>query len=351
MRTIDVWSWNPIMRPTFILFRRVVLLGTVALFALTTAMPNRAQAPRAAGADGAAVPAFVIVRAANQPHWVDLEAVVEAVRETTLSAQVQGAIVDLRVKAGDRVRAGQVLLRIDAQAAQVERDVATREYERQRSLFDQQYISQGALDRAQAQARASQVQTDFYLLTAPYAGVVREVPVSLGDMAMPGRPLLTVYDPTALRVTAAVPQTLLAGLAADTTPRVRYELEGHPVRMARDAQLLPTVDPVTQTARLRFDLPKEVRDLAHVAPGMYVRVWLSVPQSEVGAGAGRIFVPATALVRRGEMTGVYVLDVASQPRLRQVRAGPVDGDRVEILSGVAEGDRVVIDAQRATRLP
>lgn len=327
----------------------------VAVAFAVMAVPARAQAPQAVREDPAAatvlVP-FVVVRAAAQPRWVSLEAVVESVRETTLSTQVQGAITELRVKAGDTVRAGQPLLRIDAQAAQVQREVADKEYERQRQLFDQQFISQGALDRALAQARASQVQTGFHQITAPYAGLVREVPVSLGDMAMPGRPMLVVYDPTALRVTASVPQTLLAGLAAGSPPVVRYALEGHPERVARDAQLLPTVDPVTQTARLRFDLPKELRDMAHVAPGMYVRVWLSV-QGGAGSGssvgAGRIFVPASALLRRGELTGVYVLDAAGQARLRQVRAGPVEGDRVEILSGVVEGDRVVIDAQRALR--
>jgi RND family efflux transporter MFP subunit len=336
--------------------RRACLYSVVAATFTVMAVPARAQAPQAVREDSAATPGvpFVVVRAADQPRWVSLEAVVEAVRETTLSAQVQGAITELRVKAGDTVRAGQPLLRIDAQAAQVQREVADKEYERQRQLFDQQFISQGALDRALAQARASQVQTGFHQITAPFAGVVREVPVSLGDMAMPGRPLLVVYDPTALRVTASVPQTLLAGLAAGSPPVVRYALEGHPERVARDAQLLPTVDPVTQTARLRFDLPKELRDMAHVAPGMYVRVWLSVQQGGAGSGssvgAGRIFVPASALLRRGELTGVYVLDAAGQARLRQVRAGPVEGDRVEILSGVGEGDRVVIDAQRALRL-
>jgi multidrug efflux system membrane fusion protein len=337
--------------------RRACLYAVVAAAFTVMAVPARAQAPQAVREDPAAatvlVP-FVVVRAAAQPRWVSLEAVVEAVRETTLSTQVQGAITELRVKAGDTVRAGQPLLRIDAQAAQVQREVADKEYERQRQLFDQQFISQGALDRALAQARASQVQTGFHQITAPYAGVVREVPVSLGDMAMPGRPLLVVYDPTALRVTASVPQTLLAGLAAGSPPVVRYALEGHPERVARDARLLPTVYPVTQTARLRFDLPKELRDMAHVAPGMYVRVWLSVQQGGAGlgasVGAGRIFVPASALLRRGELTGVYVLDVAGQARLRQVRAGPMEGDRVEILSGVGEGDRVVIDAQRALRL-
>lgn len=341
MPSIDIWQAIPTMQHRPNLIRRAGLQSLLAAAITVMAVPGRAQGPQAVPQDLEAAPPFVVVRAAAQPRWVSLEAVVEAARETTLSAQVQGAIVDLRVKAGDTVRAGQPLLRIDAQTAQVQREVAVKEYERQRQLFDQQFISQGALDRAQAQARASQVQSDFYLLTAPYAGVVREVPVALGDMAMPGRPLLVVYDPAALRVTASVPQALLA--SAGAAPVLRYELDGQAVRLAESVRVLPTVDPVSHTAQLRFDLPKSVPG---VVPGMYVRVWLAVQEQ----GAGRIFVPASALVRRGELTGVYVLDAAGQARLRQVRPGPVDGVRVEILSGVADGDRVVTDGQRALRL-
>ncbi|MFO6421333.1 efflux RND transporter periplasmic adaptor subunit [Hylemonella sp. W303a] len=324
------------MKHSSTFFRRVSLSVLAAATVSVMTWPLSVHGAQASS------PPSIIVRAATQPRWVSLEASVEAVRETTVSAQVQGAIMELRVKAGDAVRSGQPLLRIDSQAAQVQNDVAAKEYERQRQLFDQQFISQGALDRALAQARASQVQTDLYVLTAPYAGVVREVPVALGDMAMPGRPLLVLYDPAALRVTVSVPQALLASVG--TEPVLRYELNGQAPRLVESARLLPTVDPVSRTAQLRFDLPKSV---SGVVPGMYVRVWLSV-QEQAG---GRILVPATALVRRGDMNGVYVLDAGGQARLRQVRLGPVDGERVEILSGVADGDRVVIDAGRALRLP
>ncbi|EGI78207.1 efflux RND transporter periplasmic adaptor subunit [Hylemonella gracilis] len=323
--------------------RRASLNAWVAAALSVAIWPLSVQGAQAVPQDvQASPPPSIVVRAAAQPRWVSLEATVEAVRETTVSAQVQGAILELRVKAGDTVRAGQPLVRIDGEAAQVQRDVAAKEYERQRQLFDQQFISQGALDRALAQARASQVQTDFHVLTAPYAGVVREVPVALGDMAMPGRPLLVLYDPAALRVTVSVPQALLSSVG--TEPVLRYELNGQPSRIVESTRLLPAVDPVSHTAQLRFDLPKSA---SGVVPGMYVRVWLAAPEQ----AAGRILVPATALVRRGDMTGVYVVGAGGQARLRQVRPGPAEGERVEILSGVADGDRVVTDAQRALRLP
>ena len=119
-------------------------------------------------------------------------------------------------------------------------NVASKELERQKQLFQKQYISQGALDRAQAQweaaraqvqaqqaqTRAAQTQTGFFSVRAPFNGVVSDVAVTLGDMAMPGRPMLTMHDPSALRVSAAVPQSMLSGVRSQLAS-VRYEIAGH----------------------------------------------------------------------------------------------------------------------------
>lgn len=337
-----------------------LLLGLASLLATGPALSNGlATTPvTAQGGAGAAV---------------SLNAVVEAVRQTTLSAQVPGAIVALHVKVGDTVKAGQELLRIDAraaqqnvagsaaqvEAAQAALNVAATEYERQQQLFAKNYISQGALDRAQAQhraaqaqvnalqaqTRAAQTQSGFFVLNAPYAGVVSEVPVTLGDMAMPGRPLITLHDPSALRVTAAVPQTLLAGL---NTQGVRYEVPGLPTlggpQPASQVQVLPTVDAATHTAQLRVALPAQLQG---AAPGMFARVWL--PAGTGSAQAPRLYVPASAVVRRGEMTGVYVLDDKGSARLRQVRLGAPSGTQVEVLSGVSAAEQVATDTQAAAR--
>ena len=311
------------------------------------------------------------------------DGVVEAVRQTTIAAQVPGAVVDLPVKVGDRVQAGQLLLRIDArsadqgaaashaqvQAARAGLDVAAREYTRQQKLREKQYISQAALDQAEAQfkaaraqvaaqvaqAGAARTQTGLHTVRAPYAGVVSEVPVQLGDMAMPGRALVTLYDPGALRVTAAVPQSVLgaSGATGVLNEAVRVELPG--LRSAQQwpaaarVQLLPTVDAATHTVQIRADLPAT---LTGVAPGMFARVWLPVAGMGAGGAAGqgpRVTVPVSAVVRRAEMTGVYVQGEGGKPQLRQVRLGRVDGDRVEVLTGVAPGDPVVVDPQAAVR--
>lgn len=302
------------------------------------------------------------------------DGVVEAVRHTTMAAQVAGAVVDLRVQAGDRVKKGQVLLRIDARAAaegaaassaQVEAarsqlDVATREYERQKQLAAKQYISRAQLERAEAQYRATaaqlraqianasatRIQAGFFVLTAPYSGIVSDVPVTLGDMAAPGRPLLVMYDPAALRVTASLPQSALAQLQAGQPARV--ELPGLPEAqrwiVQKQVQVLPTFDASTHSAQLRVPLPAGVPGLT---PGMFARVW--VPTTGAVADAGRLYVPSSALVRRAELNGVYVISRTGKPILRQVRVGRSEGGRVEILSGVAAGERVALNPQAAAR--
>ncbi len=324
----------------------------------------------------AALPAQVAASAAASAF----DGVVEAVRQTVVAAQVPGAVVALDAKVGDRVKAGQVLLRIDAraadqnaaasdaqvQAARASLEVASKDFERQKQLFQKNYISQAALERAEsefkstqaqasaqlAQAGAARTQSGFYVVRAPFAGVIAEVPVSLGDMAMPGRPLVTLYDPAALRVTAAVPQSVASQMAADLLLRV--ELPGLPAAAAwvtpSRVQLLPTVDAATHTVQLRADLPAGV---VGASPGMFARLWLPVPQAQAAAGASptsaTLSVPLKSIVRRAEMTGLYVLDPSGKPVLRQVRLGRAEGDRVEILSGLMVGEQVVSDPQSAAR--
>jgi multidrug efflux system membrane fusion protein len=106
--------------------------------------------------------------------------------------------------------------------------------------------------------------------------------------------------------------------------------------------VLPTADPGTHTAQIRLDLPATAGNLT---PGTFARVWLPMQ----GVATPRLYIPAVAVVRRAEMTGVYVLDSNGHPTLRQVRLGRAVDDTVEILSGVTAGERVALDPQVAAR--
>lgn len=333
----------------------------------------------AAGAAGNGAPMLATVPAGGSSAAVAdaYDGVVQAVRQTTIAAQVAGSIVALDVKAGDAVKAGQVLLRLDARAAeqtaaagraQVEaaraaQQIATKELERQQELYKKNYISQAALDRAEAQYRATQAElqaqqasagaasttSGFYVVRAPYDGVVSEVAVVLGDMAMPGRALVTVYDPKQLRVAVALPQTVATKLAPTARPRI--ELPALPAERAwqqpAKVQLMPALDPATHTLELRLELPA---GLDGVRPGMFARAWLPGSANAGTAADARVWVPARAVVRRAELTGVYVVGADGRPLLRQVRLGRAAGEQVEILAGVSAGERVALDPQAAARV-
>ncbi len=300
------------------------------------------------------------------------EGSVEAVRQSVISPQVAGRITQLTVKAGDMVQKGQLLVRIDAQAAaqqanasqaqvesaQAQLNVATREFERQQQLFGKQYISQAALDQAEAQfkataasvrgsvaqAGAANTQTSFFAIAAPFSGMVAEVPSELGDMAMPGKPLLTVFDPSAMRVVANLPQSKLAQLQAKS--EVRLHIPGLPESqrsiVAQSITVLPTADPSTHTVQVRLGLPATV---TKALPGMFARAYFAMQ----GDARSRLVVPAKAVIQRTELEAVYVVD-KGRALLRQIRLGKVMGDSVEVLSGLAAGELVAVDPVAAAQL-
>ena len=293
---------------------------------------------------------------------------VEAVRQSSIAAQVPGAIVALPVRAGDRVRPGQLLARIDERVARqesaarqaesasadAELHAAQGEFERARRLRDKQYLSQAAFDQAEArfqsalarsqaataQSGAAQVEAGFHALRSPYAGVLASVDVALGDMASPGRPLMTLFDPDSMRVVAAVPESVARDL--DAARPVSVDIPGSgsgAIEIAtRGVTVLPTADPATHTVEVRVALPPAA-EFERRRPGMFARVGF---RSHVAQG-GRWTLPLKVVLRRAEMSAVYVVGPDGKAMLRQVRVGRSFGDRIELLAGLEPGEHVAVD--------
>jgi len=306
-----------------------------------------------------AAPALETLRVASGEYaqGVEVEASIEAVRQATLAAQVAGRVVELSVTAGDTVRAGQVVARIDARAAdaavaasrsqvaEAEANLANarRVHDRNVALAAQKFVSQAAVDQSASALQAALAQRDALVagagsaaaardwttIVAPHAGIVGETHVEVGDMATPGRALVTVFDPRELRAVAIVPQALLARARLDGA-RVDVPAIAATIVPLR-ATVVPLADARTHTTRVRFDLPPT----ASLAPGHYARVRLPT------GAAAMIAIPEAALVRRGEVTAVYVVDANGAVRLRQVRAGErVGGGAIEILAGLSAGETI-----------
>ena len=319
------------------------------------------------GVAGAESLSVLTVQAGPAARTASYDGQVEALNQSVIAAQVPGAVLELNVRAGDAVRAGQVLLRIDARAAEQSAaasgaqvaaaraalDVAATELARKRQLAAKSYISQGALEQAESQHRAAQAQLDaqsaqagaartqsgFFVVRAPFDGVVAQLAVERGDMAMPGRPLLTLHDPAALRVSAHVPASALKGGANG----IRVLLAGSDAALApARVQVLPTVDPRSLTQEVRAQLPPGTA----AVPGQFARLQLAGGDA---AADRRVFIPITAVVRRAEVDAAYVMGADQRPQLRQLRLGPRQGDRVEVLAGLDAGEQLITDPLAATR--
>lgn len=316
------------------------------------------------------IPTAPVESAGNGGVYV-ADGYVEAIRQSVIAAQVPGRVTALAVKAGDRVKSGQLLVRIDERAAaqqvaaseaqvaaaQAQLEAARKEYERSERLFRKQYISQAAMDQAEAQFKASRAQaramlaqagaataqTSFHVLHAPYSGIAATVSTELGDMAVPGKPLMTIYDPTALRVVAAVPERYVQALK-DGTP-IKLEIPSAPAAShwltAQSMTVLPTLDAASHTVQVRLNLAANVA----LAPGTFARAYLPT----AGPAVATLTIPLAAVVKRTELDAVYVAGADGRFRLQQVRLGKVSGDRVAVLAGLQAGDRVALDPLAAAR--
>ncbi len=292
---------------------------------------------------------------AVKPHAVDLtfpsEAVVEAIQQATVGAQVPGRVLEVKGDAGQTVKKGDVLMRIDAReaaeaarAAEAQYANARVNYERTRSLVAQKFMSAAALDKAKAdfdaaaanRAAAGASQSHATIL-APITGIVARRHAELGDMAMPGTPLFTIYQPGGLRVTASIPQYRLKDMRAVKTARVEFPESGQWVD-ATAVQVLPTADAATHVSQVRVTLPT----VPEATPGMFARVHFVTGQAE------KLTVPASAVLRRGEVAAVYVQAADGRLSLRQLRLGDSVGrGEIEVLAGLATGDQVVTEPVKA----
>lgn len=361
------------------LFAVSVVCVAVTLLSLTTPACASAVAPAPSALAAAAVPVEVTRHVRQE---LSADGVVEAIRGATLSAQVAGRITGLKVAAGDAVRAGQVLLVLDGetvdrnlraarqrwQAAAAALQVAQQDFEQYQALQDRQFVSRADLTRyegvfksalAEERARhadveALETQLELFTLRAPFAGLIASLPVVAGDMAMPGLTLLTLYDPSALRVRIAVPEShalLFASASADApAATIVMDIRGAGSLRPASVRVLPAVNPDSHTVDIELGL---AAGAVAITPGMYVRVRYGGGAAEatepalLGAHSTQFWVPRAAVVRRSELTGVYVLDASDQPLLRYVRLGRERGEQVEVLSGVRAGERVLTDPDMA----
>lgn len=288
------------------------------------------------------------------------EGVVEAVQQATLSAQTNGRVAAVERDVNDRVAAGDVLVRLSAveqqagvdaaraqlRAAEASATEADANYRRFANLAKDQFVSKAQLDQARmardsataardaarAQLANAGQQTGYTTVRAPYAGIVATRDVEPGESVGLGQTLMTVFAPGALRIDVAVPQSEAEAIRAHPVAVVVLD-DGRRIDAAA-VTVFPAADASTHAMRIRVQLP--ALD-APPQPGLTAKVAFPAVK-----GAAFPRVPVSALVRRGEVTAVYVLG-DGRLSLRQVRLGDAAGDQVDVISGLKPGDRVAAD--------
>lgn len=304
-------------------------------------------------------PQEAVVERAIITDEVRLDGRIEAVQQSTVSAQTSGTIVALPVDVDDVVNAGDLIAQLDdteqrARLNQARGNLAEAEaalldarqrVDRITPLAARGVASQAELDQAKnqlsaAEARLAQAtaavdqaeeQLSYTRVVAPYGGIVTERHVEVGEAVTPSTPLLSGFSLEALRVVVSIPQRY-ADLARQQRSATVTLNDGR-VLETGEMTFFPYADPNTHTFRVRMDLTDTNGQLF---PGMLVRVGL--PAGERDA----LWIPQQALIRRGELRGVYVLDQKNNQRLRQIRTGVVRDGRIEVLAGLMEGERVAI---------
>jgi len=338
---------------------RALLLVLAATLALG-ACGGDAPAGKAAPAASPPLETLVVAResARRERVW---DGVIEAVNQATLSAQTGGRVLELPFDVDDYVPAGAVVARFTdveqqsaqrrAQAALAAAESTAREaeadYERIREIHARKLVAKAqldqatarrdgaraALDSARAALRESAEQVDYTVIRAPYSGIVVKRHVQVGETVRPGQALISGISLGELRVEVQVPQSDVAAIREHRQAAVILDAASGERLEAKEVVVYPNADPQTHSFRVRLELPAQETGLH---PGMTVKVAFTVGEAQ------RLLVPAAALLQRSEVTAVYVLD-AQGPTLRQVRIGHRYGDRVEVLAGLDDGERIALD--------
>jgi RND family efflux transporter MFP subunit len=314
------------------------------------------------------------VQAARIPDVLEAIGTVRAAETSVLSSQTMGNVTQVRVHEGDRVRRGDVLAVIDdsqprasvdrataagnaaqQQLAAAESDLTLAEatLKRYQTLYDKKSVSpqefdevksrqQAALarrdmakaDQAQAKAASTQARTalDYTRIRAPFDGVVTERKVDAGTLASPGLPIVTVEDVRHYRLEATVNESDLKYARIGQLTPVLIDALGDAELNGKVAQIVPAADPGSRSFLVKIDLPSDVR----LRSGLFGRVQFARGERN------SLLIPRTAIVTRGQLQGIFILDQNKVASLRYVTLGRPFGDNIEALAGLQSGEQLVV---------
>jgi len=376
-------QYNDVKRPRWNGARRLIaglLFGLLA----AAGCSEKIEPGTTAGAKGPAVPVTVVtVRQELQPVVYEAVGTVKARVSATISSKLMGVIRSFLVTEGDAVSAGDVLVALDErqvlaqlnqaqaalseaqkgkaaavsaqQAAAANTQRALLAYRRGRTMLDGGAITQESFEtidaqykqaqaalsqaesmveaassrirQAQASVEAATIARKDATVLAPFDGKVTAKLADAGGLAAPGTPLLTIERESGYRVDLAVPETYIDSVHIDQPVNVRIPAVNDLTVTGTVDVIIPSADQSSRT----FIVQVGVGDPSALKSGMFARVPLTIGEKRM------IRIPLSAVVRRGQLTGVFMVDGEKTARFRLIRLGRTYGYQVEVISGLQDG--------------
>ncbi len=349
------------------------ILLSIALF--ISGCANKHESDNAGKMPGVVVKGvnLEIVKSSAVPEVLEVVGTVRARTSAVVSARIPGTVNLLKVREGDRVRKGQLLIQLDAQENQASAAVATAgvvdarrgldealtrkklsdsTFERFSNLYNEQAVSRQEFDikqserelaaqgvaraearlkQAQEGARAAATLSGYTRIVAPISGVIASKQADLGATVFPAQPLLTIEDEGSYQLELSIPESMSAEIRPGTP--VQVNLDALKASFAtKISQIVPSADPASRTFTAKINLSQK-----NLKSGMFGRGTIAL-----GSATNSMMVPKRAVVERGAMTFVWIVDKDNIARMRLVRVGKALGERVQVLSGLSDGERLAV---------
>jgi len=313
------------------------------------------------------------VRSSEAPVFYETSGTLRARNAAAVSAKIMGEVTAIKVKSGDPVKKGDILLTINApdiraradaameafKEAQRSADIAgankglmEKTFERYKKLYEEKALTgqefdeikakkdvalfeyeraQKSLKRAESAFQEADAFKGYAVVRSPLNGIVAEKTIDVGSMAMPGAQLVLVEEPL-YRVEASVNEKLLSSL--DKGMQVVVSIDPATLdTTGRIAEIVPQVDPLTRTFIVKIDLNEQSTSLRG---GLYAKV--KIP---IGKKTG-LFIPRDAVITRGDLSEVFAVGPDGIVTLRFVKTGKGSDGKVEILSGLSSGEKIIV---------
>lgn len=320
-----------------------------ALAALALCLSGCRAKPESSNSHLTAKPAVLVrvqtVQSKPQPIIEEVVGTVRARLYATLEAKLSGRIAKLPVVLGQRVKAGELVARLDAaeinahlEQADASLEHAEQDWKRVSTLFEQQAVTRAELEAAHARYRVAKgavaeakAMMSYADVVAPFDGVMAKKWADVGDLAAPGKPLVSIQDPTDLQLEADVPEAIASHVRCHDHLGVRVDGVSGELNAAV-GELSPVADSVSRTFRVKLNLTAP----PGLKPGQFARLLVPVGES------ASLHVPMSAVVQRGQLEIVFVIE-KRHSQFRLVRTGKRTRDELEILSGLNAGDLIVVE--------